>query len=32
MDNVTPENIENLLRIGDAAAHQVHLDHFAGFV
>ena len=33
MDNATPENIDNLLRIGEAATQQqVTLDHFAGFV
>lgn len=32
MDNATPLNIENLLRIGTAAAAQVSNDHFEGFV
>lgn len=31
MDSATPENIANLLRVGDAAAQAVDLAHFAAF-
>jgi predicted acylesterase/phospholipase RssA len=32
MDNATPENIEALIRIGEAAGRQVQLEHFGSFV
>jgi hypothetical protein len=32
MDKATPENIANLLRVGDAAGNAVNLAHFGPFV
>jgi hypothetical protein len=32
IDNVAPANIESLVHVGEAAARQVNLDHFARFV
>lgn len=32
MDNATPENIESLIRIGEAAAAQVRPEHFGTFL